>query len=84
MKIHWHKLSFKHSCGLAGTIIEVCVSRDGGITINGLCVVCGDEFSTEDTFANLIGKATMSDYLRHRAETPDDMLADFVPKGKPS
>lgn len=69
MRIYWHALSFTHSCGLEGTILEVCVSRDGGIAVNGLCVVCGEEFIIEDTLANLIGKSAIADY-RMDFETP--------------
>ena len=84
MKVMWNRVSFECSCGLQGTIMEVCVSQDGGIVLTGLCVVCGREFSVEDNMANLIAKSAIRDYVRCVKETPEETLADFVPKGKPS
>jgi len=84
MKTFWHELSFVHSCGLAGTILEVCASRDGGITVGGCCAICGVEFSVEDNLPNIISKCAVQDYLRYRATKPEETLEDFVPQGKPS
>jgi uncharacterized protein YceK len=84
MKTFWHELSFVHSCGLKGTILEVCVSRDGGVLLSGCCAVCGKEFSTEDTMPNLISKAAMRDYMKQKVTAPEEVLADFVPIGKPN
>ena len=84
MNILWHRIAFTHSCGLQGTILEVCVSRDGGIMFSGLCVTCGREFSIEDNFANLICKSAIQDYLRHKSQQPDDILANATIVGKPN
>jgi hypothetical protein len=83
MKVHWHQLSFTHSCGREGTIMEVCVSSDGGIGVGGICVICGEDFSIEDTFAKLIAQSAIRDFLKHKDEQFPD-LAEFVPKGRPS
>ena len=84
MKIFWHALSFVHTCEREGTVTEICVSRDGGISVSGLCVVCGVRFSVADDFTNLIGKAAISDNQKNLLEENRDLLADLIPKGKPS
>lgn len=81
MNIIWRALSFPHSCGREGTILEVCVNRDGEITVSGVCAVCGEEFSVEDTFASIISKCAIKDYLDSQA---GGILESFQPKGKPS
>jgi len=60
------------------------VSCDGGFIVSGICVLCGQEFSTEDTFPVMTARAAVADYLRYRASNQDDILEDFKPKGKPS
>lgn len=82
--IRWHSLAFRHSCGLVGTVLDICASSDGGIVIEGLCVPCGVEFRVEDTFADLIAKCAIQDYIRHKAEIPSEILENFTPSGKPS
>lgn len=52
--------------------------------MSGCCATCGVEFSVEDNISNLIGRSAVADYLRYRAENPDDVLADFTPIGKPN
>ena len=83
MRIHWHEVSFVHSCGLKGTILEVCMSQDGEIAIGGVCVVCGEEFTTTESTAILIAKSAIKDYVQHCAESPQDMLALLQPVGRP-
>lgn len=84
MKTYWHGLKFQCACGRDGTILEIVVNRDGGVAVNGLCSICGKEFSVEDNMANIIAKASVQDYLRYRATNPEDVLADFTPVGLPN
>ena len=84
MKIMWHRIAFTHSCGLQGTILEVCVSRDGGITFQGVCVTCGQEFSVEDTMADLIAKSAIKDYLHCKSQQPEELLINATITGKPN
>ena len=85
MKAHWHKLSFDCSCGLPGTILEVCICVDGSISITGLCVVCGKDFSVQDNMALLIAKSAIQDFIQCKKEHPQEfLLEDFNPTGKPS
>ena len=85
MTIKWHKIEFKCPCGLDATILEFCVSADGGIALTGLCVRCGTQFSHEDTMPNLIAKSAVGDFVcRLENCSEDDALANFEPTGKPS
>jgi hypothetical protein len=85
MEATWHKIAFECSCGLPGTILEICVNLRGDITVSGICVVCGKEIATEDNMALLIAKSAISDFIRAKQAKPQDfLLEDFNPTGKPS
>lgn len=84
MKIHFHEVPFFCPCGLKGTVTQLSVRIDGTINIDGLCIVCGNEFSQEYDWCNLMVNATIRDYLKKREETPEDCLTDFVPQGRPN
>jgi DNA-directed RNA polymerase subunit RPC12/RpoP len=85
MKAHWHKIDFRCKCGLEGTILEVCTSLDGHMSIYGLCAICGEEFTKDFSMAPLVAQDAIYDYVRCREEQPEDfLLEDFKPTGKPS
>lgn len=65
MRIHWHTLEFKHTCGRQGTILEVLVSCDGSLCLSGLCVICGEEFSESHPWASVMVNATIADYQKN-------------------
>ena len=84
VKTHFHAVGFNHSCGLEGTILEVCIRADGTLLLSGLCAVCGVQFSMEEPWAWLMVNCAIRDYTRHRAEKPDLRLEDCVLVGKPN
>ena len=83
MSVKWHRLSFEHSCGLEGTILQINMTSEGRIAVSGLCVICGEEFTIEDEFLNMVRKAAICDYLT-TDNGPEHILEDFVLTGKPS
>ena len=82
MTIRWRELNFLHKCGLVGTILRVLVSSDGEILVGGVCVTCGEEFSTTIPMVTAIARAAILDYQQQ--EGGENVLENFTPKGKPN
>ena len=68
-KIHWYALDFNHKCGLPGTILEICASADGELALRGLCVTCGEEFSSSRTIASIMEHCAVEDYKKSLSAT---------------
>ena len=64
MRIHWHTLAFKHSCGNQGTPLEVLVSADGCLCISGICIHCGENFDEAHSWASIMVNTTIVDYQK--------------------
>lgn len=84
MRVEPHKVNFRCKCGLEATILEVLTRADGTLYIQGVCAICGKDIYLEVTWASRMVSCAILDYLAHRAKTPEDMLEDFTPMGKPS
>lgn len=80
MLIHWHSIPFNHSCGLEGTVLEIRATCDGDIILDGVCVMCGTQFSTKSTFIEIMRACTILDYEKGLTQTPEEMLLE-CPKG---
>jgi hypothetical protein len=79
----WHKVVFEHECGLEGTILEICVDREGNFCISGVCAVCGQEFEETNNLVELISKSAVSDYLESE-EQPQLVVVKEMSKGRPN
>lgn len=65
MKINWHYVSFLHTCGKKGNVIEFLFSRDGMILIEGFCSSCGEDFELEESLLSILAKCTTGDYIQY-------------------
>lgn len=79
MELLWHKVKFVHSCGRKGAIMDVFLNRNGNVIFYGVCVICGEEFETEEVLIELVSKCAVDDYINYRMEHPDQMPPDFLP-----
>lgn len=83
MKVHWHCVPFTHRCGKQGTVIEIAMRSDGIMAIGGLCAVCGEEFTEEFRLVDILASCAIFDYKKELVVEDVDLMANFVPVGKP-
>lgn len=97
MKIKWRALPFTHveadgsGCGKDATVLEICVSSDGCLCVSGVCIHCGEQFSSPELpWATIMRSVSIVDYkeslslIDQQTNQQLDMLANFAPKGKPN
>ena len=74
MEIHWHNISFIHSCGQKGNIREFLFARDGRMIVEGFCSLCGEDFEIQDDLLSILAKCTTGDYIQYLAIRKDEVL----------
>ena len=90
-----HVASDGTGCGREATILEICASSDGCICVSGVCEHCGEQFSSpEMPWSTIMRTCSVMDYNDSLvlepsepscpAEPLNDLLEQFVPKGKPN
>ena len=69
MVVRWHALPFTHidsaghGCGKDAQILEICVASDGSICVSGVCITCGEQFSSpEIPWATIMRTVAVKDY----------------------
>lgn len=90
MKIHWHALPFTHiegdgsGCGKDASILEICVSADGCICVSGICIHCGEQFSSpEIPWATIMRSVAIKDYRTSLTVEVGGEFADMPTMGRP-
>lgn len=75
--VRWHAVPVTHvavdgsGCGKEASVLEILVSSDGCMCISGLCMYCGETFSSPAVeWSALMQVATVKDYLQ--CEIPEE------------
>jgi hypothetical protein len=84
MKINFHVIPFKHSCGNNGTVLEMAARSDGTLAVSGVCIHCGVDFDEAYPWYAIMCSCSIMDYKRCQEFGKEDVFEDFVPIGKPN
>jgi hypothetical protein len=92
MVIKWRALPFTHQasdgsgCGKEASILEIAVSSDGALCVSGVCIQCGEQFSSpEMPWAVIMRSVSIKDFKESLsiADQQMEQLIQFEFFGKP-